>query len=286
MEKAKVTPNFIYQNTKKAIAEMKKNGITLFSDMYFFEDEVARAAKEMKMPAVIGEVLLDFPSVSAKNFDEGLAITEKLLKKYKNDFLIKVAVAPHSIYAVSKENLIKAKKLAKKYKTILHIHLAETKKEFDDCQKKYGLTPTEYLDKLKILDKDSVLVHCVWVTDKDMDIIAKRKASVVHCPLSNLKLGSGIAPISKMIKKSITVALGTDGAASSNRLDIWEAGKMAALLQKGISGDPTQIPAKKAIKMMTINGMKALGITKINGKTSAEIKKSLNKIKDYSFLYE
>lgn len=284
-EKAKVNPNFVYQNTKKAIAEMQKNGIAVFSDMYFFEDEVARAAKEMKMSAVIGEGLLDFPTASAQNFDEGLEITKKLILKYKNNPWIKVAVAPHSIYAVSKENLSKAKKLALKYKTIFHIHLAETKKEFDDCQKEHGLTPTEYLNKLKILDENTVLVHCVWLTDEDIDIIAKSKAKVVHCPLSNLKLGSGIAPISKMVAKGITVALGTDGAASSNRLDIWEAGKIAALLQKGITGDPTQIPAKKAIEMMTINGMEALGIKKLNGKTLAEIKKDLDKIKDYSFLY-
>lgn len=284
-EKAKVNPNFVYQNTKKAIVEMRKNSIALFSDMYFFADEVARAAKEMKMPAVIGEVLLDFPTPSAQNFDAGLALTEKLLKKYKNDSGIKVAVAPHSIYTVSEKNLIKAKKIAGKYKTILHIHLAETKKEFDDCRKKHGLTPIEYLEKLKILDENTVLVHCVWLTDKDVDIIAKCKAKVVHCPLSNLKLGSGIAPVSKMIAKGITVAIGTDGAASSNRLDIWEAGKIAALLQKGITGDPTQIPAKYAIEMMTLNGMKALGIKKIGGKNFREIKKSLDKIKDYSFLY-
>lgn len=286
MERAKISPSFVYKNTKKAITEMKKNGIALFSDMYFFEDEVARAAKVMKMPAVIGEVLLDFPTPSAKNFDEGLAITESLLKKYKDDPLIKVSVAPHSIYAVSGKNLIKAKKLARKYKAILHIHHSETKKEFDDCEKKYNLSPTEYLDKLEILDKDTVLVHSVWLTDKDIDIIAKRKAKIVHCPLSNLKLGSGIAPIYKLISKGITVALGTDGAASSNRLDILEAGKMAALIQKGISGDPTQIPTKLAVEMMTVSGMKALGLKKIGSKTLGQIKDKLNEIKDHSFLYE
>ncbi len=285
-EKANLTPNFVYKNTKKAISEMKKNGIALFSDMYFFEDEVARAAKELKMPAVIGEVLLDFPTASAKNFDEGLKTTEKLIEKYKNDPLIKVAVAPHSIYAVCENNLIRAKKLAKKHSAILHIHLAETKKEFDDCRKKLNLTPTEYLDKLGLIDSKSVLAHCVWLTDRDIDIIAKRQAKVVHCPLSNLKLGSGIAPIAKMIKKGITVVLGTDGAASSNRLDIWEAGKMAALLQKGITGDPTCIPAKKAIEMMSVNGMKALGIEKIGQKNISKIKSDINMIKDFSFLYD
>lgn len=264
---------------------MRKNGIEAFCDMYFFEEEVARAASEFKMHVVIGEVILDFPTPSAKNADEALQITEKLLKKYKNDKYVSVAVAPHSIYTVSKENLIKAKKLAKKYNAPIHIHLAETKFEFDECMKKNKCTPVEYLDKLKVLDSRSILAHCVWLTDKDIKILAKRKANVVHCPLSNLKLGSGIAPVAKMIKEGVNVCLGTDGAASSNRLDIWEAGKFAALLQKGITNDPTQITARTAIEMMTINGMRTLGLGRINGITQAQARKNLNDIKEFSFLY-
>lgn len=284
-ENKHVRPDFVYRNTKKAIQEMRKNGIEAFSDMYFFEEEVARAAKELKMHAVVGEVILDFPTASAKNADEALEITEKLLVKYKKDPYVLVAVAPHSIYAVSKENLIKAKKLAKKYNAPYHIHLAETKFEFDECLKKNKCTPVEYLDKLKILDNKSVLAHCVWLTDKDIKILAKRKANVVHCPLSNLKLGSGIAPVSKMIDAGVNVCLGTDGAASSNRLDIFEAGKFAALLQKGTTGNSTNIPAKKALEMMSVDGMKALKIREIGGKKMKHVQEELNKIKDYSFLY-
>jgi 5-methylthioadenosine/S-adenosylhomocysteine deaminase len=285
-EEKYVNPKFVYENTKKAIREMKQNGTAAFCDMYFFASEVARAAKELKMKVVIGEVILDFPTASYKNTDEALEITEDLLKKYKNDKYISVAVAPHSIYTVSKENLIKAKKLAKKYDALYHIHLAETKREFDECKKKNKCTPVEYLDRLGILDKKAILAHCVWVTDKDIEILAKRKANVVHCPLSNLKLGSGIAPVAKMIEAGVNVCLGTDGAASSNRLDIWEAGKFAALLQKGMTGDPTKISAEKTIKMMTINGIKALGMKRIGRKTSKDIKNSINKTKDFSFLYE
>ncbi|MFZ5982158.1 MAG: amidohydrolase [Patescibacteria group bacterium] len=284
-EAKKVNPRFVYENTKKAIREMRANGIELFADMYFFPDQVARAAKEMKMSVLTGEGLIDFPTPSAKNFDEGLKITEDLLKKYKDDKLVKISVNPHSIYTVSKENLIKAKKLADKYKAPIHIHLSETKKEFDDCQKQHGLTPTEYLDKLGLLGPRTILAHCVWMTDKDLDIIAKRKSSVAHCPLSNLKLGSGIAPVAKMIEKGINVALGTDGAASSNRLDIFEAGKFAALLQKGISNDPTQIPAKTAFEMMSVNGMKALGFPKIGKQNLKDVQKKIANMKDYSFLY-
>lgn len=284
-EKKEINPRFIFENTKKAIGEMKKNGICIFSDMYFFEEEVAKAAKAMKMHCVIGEGILDFPSPSAKNADEALFITEKLINKYKNDPNVKVAVAPHSIYTVSAGNLIKAKKLAKKYGSLLHIHLAETKFEFEECKKRNKLTPVEYLDKLGFLDEKAVLAHCVWLTDRDINILAKRKANVIHCPLSNLKLGSGIAPIAKLIKKGVNVALGTDGAASSNRLDIWEAGKYAALLQKGIANNPEIITAKTAIQMMSVNGMKVLGYEKFGNESLIQIDKKIGGMKDFSFLY-
>lgn len=284
-EREKVRPNFVYEQTKMAIKEMQKNGIKAFNDMYFFEDEVAKAAEELKMPVVIGEVILDFPTPSAKTPEEALKITEQLLNKYKDSSYVSGAVAPHSIYTVSPENLIKAKMLANKYNTIYHIHLAETKLEFDECLEKNKTTPVGFLEKLGLLDSKTVLAHCVWVTNDDIDILSHRKAKVVHCPLSNLKLGSGIAPVAKMIERGITVAIGTDGAASSNRLDIWEAGKIAALLQKGVTKDPTKIPAKKAVEMMTVNGLKALGINNINGQSISDIEKELSETENYNFLY-
>jgi len=286
MERKFVSPSFVYKNTKKAILEMRKNKIRAFNDMYFFEREVARAAKETKIKVVIGEALMDFPTPSAKNFLEGLKITEELLKKFKNDSYIKVAVAPHSIYTVSKENLILAKKLAGQYKALYHIHLAETKFEFEQCQKKNNTTPVGYLNKLGILDEKTILAHCVWLKNKDIEILAKKKARVVHCPLSNLKLGSGIAPVSKMLEKGVLVSLGTDGPASSNRLDIWEAGKLASLLQKGITRDPQKLPSKEVIKMMTVNGLRALNIKEIEGKRIEEIEKEIEKRQNFNFLYE
>lgn len=280
-----VSPTFVYQKTKKAIEEMRENNINLFCDMYFFENQVAKAAKKLKMSALIGEALLDSPTPSSKNFDEGLEITENLIQEYKSDNLIKVAVAPHSIYTVCEKNLLRAKEMAQKYKVPIHIHLSETKKEFNDCRKKHKMTPTEYLDKIGLLGPKTILAHCVWMTDKDLDILARRKSHVSHCPLSNLKLGSGIAPIAKMVERGINVTLGTDGAASSNRLDIFEAGKFAALLQKGTTHDPAQIPAKTVFEMMSINGMKASGFLKIGKQTIQDIQKKINKQKNYSFLY-
>ena len=284
-EKKKVNPQFVYRETKKAITEMKKNGIGAFLDMYFFEEEVARAAIELKMPVVIGEGILDFPTPSAKTPEEALQKTEKLLQKYKNHPLVSVSVAPHSIYAVCGKNIQKAKALARKYQAIMQIHTAETKKEFDECLKKNKKTPVAFLDSLGVLDEKTILIHCVWITDNDIDLIKKRKAKVVHCPLSNLKLGSGIMPLNKFLAKGIAVALGTDGSASSNRLDIWEAGKMAALVQKGINLDPTLVPVEKTLEMMTINGMEALNLKKIAGKSLAEWKKELKKAKNLADLY-
>jgi len=285
-EKQKVNPEFVYEQTKKAIEEMKENGIRAFCDMYFFEEQVARAAREMKMRVLLGEGIIDFPTPSAQTPNQALKITEELLNKYKNDPYISVAVVPHSIYTVSKENLILAKKLAAEYNAIFHIHLAETKQEFDGCLEKNKTTPVGYLEKLGLLDEKTILAHCVWVTDEDIDVLAQNKVKVVHCPLSNLKLGSGIAPVAKMLDKGICVALGTDGAASSNRLDIWEAGKIAALLQKGITRDASKLPAKQVVRMMTVNGMKALDVKEINGQSIKEIENKIEEMDNFNFLYE
>lgn len=284
-EKQNINSDFVYNKTKEAILEMQKNGIKVFADMYFFEDRVAEAAKELGMRAVIGAGIIDFSTPETETPEKAFEIAEKLLIKYKNDPLIKVAVAPHSIYAVSEKNLIKAKELAKKYNALLHIHLAETKTEFDECLEKHKMTPVAYLNKLGMLSEKSILAHCVWVTDEDLDIMADKKVNVVHCPLSNLKLGSGIAPIVKMLEKKINVCLGTDGAASSNRLDIWEAGKFAALIQKGTNLDPSKISTKEVVKMMTINGLRALGFSEIDGRKVSDMEKEIEKGNN-NFLYE
>ncbi len=284
-EKDQVNSDFVYEKTKEAILEMKRNGIQIFADMYFFEDRVAEAAEELGVPTIIGECILDFPSPSTKTPEQALEISEKLLIKYQNHPSIKVAVAPHSIYAVSEKNLLKAKELAEKYDALLHIHLSETKKEFDDCLQKTSLTPTAYLDKLGLLNEKSLLAHCVWVTDEDLDIMAKRKVNVVYCPLSNLKLGSGIMPLGKMLDKKINVCLGTDGAASSNRLDIWEAGKLAALVQKGVNLNSNHISARDVVKMMTVNGLKALGFSEFEGRKVTDMEEEIEK-GNYNFLYE
>jgi 5-methylthioadenosine/S-adenosylhomocysteine deaminase len=275
LEAKMVNPDFVYEQTKIAIDEMRGNGIEAFMDMYFFEDSVARACEEKEMPVVLGEGLIDLKGEDI--FNKDLERTIMLLEKYKDHSFIKVSVAPHSPYTVSELNLIKAKRVAKDYDCPYQIHVSETKKEFEESFNKYGLSPIEYLERIGVLDDKTVLVHCVFLTDKDISIIAKNNCKVVHCPISNLKLGCGIAPIDKLIRSGVVVALGTDGSASCDNLDIREAGRIASYLQKGINCDPTVLSKKEVIKMMTINGMKALQIENVRGITIKEIEKEIEK---------
>jgi len=268
-------PSFVYDQTMDAIDEMRENGIAAFMDMYFYENEVGRACEEMGMPVVLGERLVD--SKGQWVFDKDLKTTEMLLEKYKNHSFVKVSVAPYSPYTVNKSNLIKAKELARKYNAIYQLHVAEIKEEVDNSIREHNLTPIEYLEGIGVLDEKTVLVHCVWLTDNDISIIAKNNCKVVHCPFSSLRLGSGAAPIEKLLKAGVIVALGTDGPYSSNQLDIWEKGKFDALSKKGINFDPTTLPAKELIKMATINGMKVLGFESLLGKTIKDIEEEIEK---------
>ena len=285
LEQQNLSKDFVYKNTKKAVKEMKANKIAGFCDMYFFEDEVARVACEEKIYVVIWEWLLDFPTASYSSFDEGLEIVEKQIKKYEGNEYVKVSVAPHSIYTVSETNLIKAKNLAKKYDTIFHIHLSETKKEYEECMEKNNKTPVEYLESLWLLDEKTILAHCVYLWENDFEILKNRKVNVSHCPLSNLKLWSWIAPVVKMLDNWINVTLGTDWSASSNRLDIWEAWKIAWLIQKWINNDSQVLNVKQIIKMMSVNSMKALWIEQIDWLTIRDYEKIIEETPDYSFLY-
>ncbi len=286
MEAREVNSDFVYKNTVLAIEEMKKNWIKCFSDMYFFEEDVAKAAEEKEMNVVLWEAILDFPTPSFKNPQDIFKKTEELILKYKDNKYVKVAVAPHAIFTVCKENLVKAKDLARKYNSLYHIHLSETKEEYENCLKEHNMTPVEYLNSLWVLDSKTLLVHVVYLTDSDVDILAKNKVNIVHCPISNLKLWSWISPISKMLARWVNVCLWTDGAASSNRLDIWEAWKIAALLEKWITWDASILNTKEVIKMMSINWMKALWIDEIDWKTIEDIGSMIDREPNFNFLYE
>jgi 5-methylthioadenosine/S-adenosylhomocysteine deaminase len=253
---AKLTQDDVYWGTKLACLEMIKSGTTCFNDMYWYPEAAVEAVKEMGLRAMIGLVMIDFlPNGSKENI-------EKLFNKLRTKQLttIQLAVAPHSIYGVSKENLIWSKNFSKKNNLLLHSHLSETQKEVKDCLKKYRQRPAEYLDKIGLLNRNCVLAHSVWLSDKEIEILAKRKCSVVYNPCSNMKLGSGVFPYRKLKKAGVNITLGTDGPASNNSLDMFSEMKFASLLQKVREMDPTVAPAKEIFEIATKNGAKALKI--------------------------
>ncbi|MBI5205306.1 MAG: amidohydrolase family protein [Nitrospirae bacterium] len=260
-----LSPEFVSDATELACLEMLKAGITTYSDMYFFEDASGRAAKKIGMRAVLGAGIVDFPTISGKNADEYLGKAEKFIEKWKKDELITPCIAPHSIYACGPETLTKVKKIAGKYNVPIHIHVSEARWEVEEIEKKYDKRPVEHLENLGFLDGCMVAAHCVWVNEKEIEALAKHKVGVSHCIESNLKLGSGIAPVPAMLRAGIMVAFGTDGAASNNDLNILSEMSTAAKVHKTVSGDPTALDAKTALLMATRWGAEVLGLGEITG---------------------
>jgi 5-methylthioadenosine/S-adenosylhomocysteine deaminase len=255
----------VYKASLASIAEMIHSGITTFNDMYFFENEVARAANETSIRAVVSETLMDGKTVNSKNFVEGLAYSEWLIKKWQGNDLINVGVAPHAPYTASSDLLIKAKELANRYGVIYHIHLSETKNEYNTIKKEYNSTPVEYLDNLGVLDKLTMAAHVVYLEKNDFDILKNRKVSVSHNPESNMKLASGISPVYGMLRHGINVSLGTDGVASNNDLDFFDTMDIAAKLQKVYYMDPVALNAQEVVMAATLGGAKALNLDQYVG---------------------
>ncbi len=260
-----VTPENVRIATRLAFLEMIKSGTTCFNDMYFFEDIIAEEAKKAGIRGMMGESLIDFPTPGFKTVNEGLTLCEKLIQKWKGDPLIHPSVCVHAPYTCSKETLLKTKKLADKYQTLLQIHLAETRKEVEDITRQTGLSPAKYLYSLGLLDRNVIAAHCVWLNPEEIELMATTHTSIGHCPKSNLKLASGIADIDTYSKAGITVGLGTDGTASNNNLDMVEEMRFAALLSKVVNYKPEATDARQALKIATINGARALGLEQITG---------------------
>ena len=255
-----VKPDMVYWGTLLAAAEMIRGGTTLFTDMYFYEDDIGRAAKEAGIRAVLGEALVDFPSPNRKTPDEGLAYTEQLLQKWEGDPLVQVSVQPHAPYSASADLITRSKALADRYGAILLSHTAETASEVRESQAKTGRTPPAYLDELGVLDRNTVLAHGVHLSDGDIELLAERGAGVAHCPQSNLKLASGAAPLPHLLAAGVRVGLGTDGAASNNDLNMWGEIGSTAMLHKLINNDPTAADAGTVIGLATRSGADILGL--------------------------
>ncbi len=269
-EAKNVTPDFVRWGTRLGCLEMLLGGTTTFTDMYYFEDVVAEVALEAGMRGVLGETIIQFPVADAKTPADSLAFSEKYLTRFRNDPLVVAAVAPHAIYTNSDETLKAARALANKFNAPLLIHLAETKKELDDSLRQRHMSPVKALDALGVLTGRTVAAHCVWVNDADMEILKARGVGVAHCPSSNMKLASGVAPVARMLELGLKVGLGPDGPAGSNNdFNMFEEMDLAAKLQKVMTLDPEILPASTALEMATIRGARVLGMEKEIGSLEA-----------------
>jgi 5-methylthioadenosine/S-adenosylhomocysteine deaminase len=258
-EAKNVTENFVTWGTRLGILEMLRGGTTTYTDMYYFEDAVARETKAAGMRGVLGETFIDFPAPDNKTLAETLAYSEKFLKHWQGDPLIHAAVAPHSVYTVSADSLRAAAALARKYHAPIVIHVSETKKEVDDSRAAHGVSPVAWLDQLGVLGPDVVAAHCIWIDAADIALLAKSQAGCVHNPSSNMMLASGVAPLQAMLGAGVRLGLGTDGPAGSNNdLNMMEEMDLAAKLQKITRMDPQALGAKQAVEMATIGGARAL----------------------------
>lgn len=255
-----VSPEMVKVGTRLAALEMIESGTTTFTDMYYFESDVAEATRESGLRAVLGESVIKFPVADAATPEIGLANAEAFIERWKNDKLITPAVAPHAPYTLEPDTLKAVRALANKHNVPMLIHLAETQDEVKQIADRFHMSPTMFLESLGVWTGKSVAAHSVWVNDEDMAVLAKRGVGLAHNPESNMKLASGVAPVQKWIDHGIHAGLGTDGAASNNNLDMFEAIRQASFLHKLASNDPRAMPATLAVELATRRGAEALGM--------------------------
>ena len=257
---ANLNGDYCYIGALLGAVELIKSGTTTFSDMYFYMEDVARAVEDAGIRAVLSYGMIDFGDAEKRENEikENLALFNAC--NGMADGRIKVFFGPHSPYTASEDLLVRVRELADEYGIGIHIHVSETQKEINDSIEEKDLRPFEYLEKIGFLGPDVVAAHCVWLSDEEIEIIKKHDVKVSHNPCSNMKLASGISPVSKMIENGVCVAIGTDGASSNNNLDLIEELKTASLLQKVSTLDPKVLSSDEAIEMATIKGAEALGL--------------------------
>jgi len=264
-----VSPEFVRTGTRLAALEMIQSGTTTYADMYYFEEEIAKATKEAGLRGVLGQTIIQFPVADAKTPADGLARAETFIKAFKDDPLIVPAVAPHAMYTLDRATLVASAELGRKYDVPVLIHLAETQDEVKTARDQYKNTPAGYLESIGFWGPKTVAAHGIWVTDEDIAVLKRRNVGISHNPESNMKLASGAAPVLKYIAAGVKLSLGTDGAASNNDLDMFGAMRQASFLAKLASGNPTAVPAQVALDMATIGGATVLGMESLIGSLEA-----------------
>jgi len=259
-EQAVVSEAYVQDATLLACAEMLSGGITCFNDMYFYPQATAVAVNQAGMRANLGLLVLEFPSAYASDADDYLQKGFAAHDSWRNNPLLSTSIAPHAPYTVSNKTFESIITYAEQLSLSIHTHLHETLDEISQSEAQYGLRPLQRLAEFGLLGPNLVAAHCVHLLPHEIDLLAEYGCHVAHCPNSNLKLASGIAPLTQLLAKGVNVGLGTDGVASNNRLDIFAEMRLSALLAKGVSGDATVVPAQQALAMATINAAKALGL--------------------------
>jgi 5-methylthioadenosine/S-adenosylhomocysteine deaminase len=264
-----VGPEFVADGTRLAIAEMLLGGTTCYSDMYYFPEVVADVSREAGIRCVVGMIALDFPTVWASGPDEYISKGLAVHDRYRHDALVSTAFAPHAPYSVSDATLRRIRKLADELDVPIHTHVHETRREIDEAVAADGRRPLARLGELGLVTSLLVGVHATQLTPDEIETLAAARATIVHCPRSNLKLASGACPVAALVAAGVNVALGTDGAASNNRLDLFSELQQAALFAKFVAGDAAAVPAPTAIRMATINGARALNLVDEIGSLTA-----------------
>jgi 5-methylthioadenosine/S-adenosylhomocysteine deaminase len=259
-ESKNVSPEFVYWGTLLGCVEMARSGTTTYADMYYFEEEVARATERAGLRGVLGQSVIGFPAPDYRTPEEALEGARKFLVQYKDHPLIVPSVAPHALYTTPLDVVVRAAKLAREHGVPLQIHAVEPPEENDQMVEKLGKRTIQALADAGVLSKGTILHHAIWLSDEDIETIARYGASTSHNPESNMKTASGVARVPDLLAAGIAVGLGTDGPASNNNLDLFEEMDTAAKLAKLVREDPTVLPAKTVFRMATLGGAEALGL--------------------------
>jgi 5-methylthioadenosine/S-adenosylhomocysteine deaminase len=263
-EAKSVNPEMVYCCAKLAAAEMVLSGTTTVADGYFLEDNVAEALIEAGIRSVVAQGVIDFPAPGVPDPGLNIMAAEEFIERWQGiNRLLTPAVFCHSPYTCGPQTLARAKEMARRRNSKLFVHLAETRAEVGQIREKYGTTPVRYLERIGLLDPDTICVHCVWVDEEEREILARTGAGVVTCPQSNMKLGSGIAPLKEMLAAGIPTGLGTDGCASNNRLDMFYEMDMCARVHMVKDRDPSALPAATALQLATFGGAGVLGLENV-----------------------